>query len=509
MDSMCGGVGFIDFDRDGWEDVVLLNGSTLQKMNAGPSIRLYRNNHDLTFTDVTAQVGIVATGWAMGVAVADYDNDGFDDLYITFVDHAVLLHNDAGKHFTDVTAKAGVGNQGHWGTSAAFGDYDNDGFVDLYVANYVDIDLKNLPAFGSSPFCQYRGIKVSCGPRGLKGGRDRLFHNNGDGTFTDVTNQSGIDQNSYYGLGVVWLDYDGDGCQDIYVADDSSPSMLYKGDCHGHFKDVALEAGVAYSSDGLEQAGMGVDVSDFDRDGWLDIAKTNFSDDTNNLYRNLGNGQFEDVNGSSGFGPVSKPFLGFGLKFFDFDNDGWPDVLVANGHVNPQVEGKGFGVTYRERNLLFHNLQNGRFEEMGERAGSWLRIPRVGRGLAIADIDNDGRMDILISNLNGSPILAHNTAVAGHAILLRLIGSKSNRSAIGARVEVVTSSLTQIDEVRANSSYLSASDLRLHFGTGKYSKIDHLLVKWPSGTKQRFDQIKVDQEVTIDESKGIISEKPF
>jgi hypothetical protein len=345
MESMCGGIAVFDYDNDGWMDIFLVNGSTLEDLKSGtchPS-KLYRNNHDGSFTDVTAKSGISHCGWGFGVAVGDYDNDGNEDLYITYLDGAVLYHNNGDGTFTDVTATAGVGNTGHWGTSAAFGDYDNDGYLDLYVDNYVELDLNHLPEFGQDKFCQYRGFAVSCGPRGLKGGRDRLYHNNKDGTFTDVTEKLDIDPGSYYGLGVIWLDYDLDGCLDLYVSDDSTPSMLYHNDCKGGFTEVGAEAGVAYSGDGREQAGMGVDSADYDNDGWPDIVKANFSDDTNNLFHDDHNGEFTDLAGPSNFGPISIPFLGFGVKFLDLDNDGWQDIFVADGHVNPQVDQHSFG----------------------------------------------------------------------------------------------------------------------------------------------------------------------
>src|SRR6266568_7858392 len=294
METMCGGVAVFDYDNDGWMDIYFVNGSTLEDLHAGKCHpgKLYRNNHDGTFTDVSAKSGLNHCGWGFGVAVGDYDNDGWEDLYVTYLDGGVLYHNNRDGTFTDVTAKAGVGNAGHWGTSAAFGDYDGDGHLDLYVANYVDLDLDHLPEFGQGPFCQYRGIPVSCGPRGLKGGRDRLYRNNGDGTFTDVTERLNIDPNAYYGLGVLWLDYDQDGCLDLYVANDSSPSLLYHNNCHGGFDEVGAQAGVAYSADGREQAGMGVDTADYDNDGWPDIVKTNLSDDGNNLYHNDHSGGF-------------------------------------------------------------------------------------------------------------------------------------------------------------------------------------------------------------------------
>ena len=506
MESMCGGVGFIDYDADGWLDIVLLNGSTLKAQPQTNAVRIYHNNHDLTFTDVTSELGVNESGWGMGIAVADYNNDGYPDLYLTFLDHAVLLRNDKGRHFANVTAEAHVGNENRWGTSAAFGDFDNDGFADLYVTNYVDLDLKALPEFGSTAYCQYRGIKVSCGARGLKGSRDRLYHNNGDGTFTEVTEEADIDPRGYYGLGVLWLDYDNDGCQDIYVANDSSPSLLYKGDCKGHFASVGVEAGVAFSADGLTQAGMGVDAANFDHDGWLDLVKTNFSDDTNNLYRNLGNGEFIDVNGASGFGPISTSLLGFGVRFADFDNDGWPDIMVVNGHVNPQVEGHGFGVTYKERDLLFRNLQNGKFAEVSATAGKWMQVPRVGRGLAVADFNNDGRLDLLISHLDAEPILALNSAApAGRALTIELISAQGSHIPLGTRVTVMAGALTQVDEVRTNRSYLSASDHRLHFGLGDYKGTVKITVRWISGRVETYTDLPTRRIVVIQEGKGILS----
>jgi len=505
MESMCGGVAVLDYDNNGWMDIFLVNGSTLEDVRAGKCHpgKLYRNNHDGTFTDVSAKAGITHCGWGFGVAVGDYDNDGWEDLYITYLDGAVLYHNNGNGSFTDVTSKAGVGNTGRWGTSAAFGDYDNDGNLDLYVANYVDLDLNSLPEFGQGPFCTYRGIAVSCGPRGLKGGRDRLYHNNGDGTFTEVTEKLNIDPGGYYGLGALWLDYDLDGCLDLYVANDSSPSLLYHNDCKGNFTEVGAEAGVAYSADGREQAGMGIDSADYDHDGWPDIVKTNFSDDTNNLYHNDHAGQFTDLAGSSGFGAISVPFLGFGVKFFDFDNDGWTDIFVANGHVNPQVDQHSFGVTYAERPLLFRSLQDGKFGEIGLSAGVPLSRRYVARGTATADFLNNGSEDLLITVLDGSPILLRNQSTKkGHWLRIKTVGKKSNRDGFGARVEVKTGSLKQTAEVRANSSFESASDPRLHFGLGAATRVDSITVRWPSGTVDNIGSQAADQELLIEEGKG-------
>jgi enediyne biosynthesis protein E4 len=506
MESMCGGVAVFDYDNDGWMDIFLVNGSTLEDLRAGkchPS-KLYRNHHDGTFTDVSAKAGLNHCGWGFGVAVGDYDNDGWEDLYVTYLDGGVLYHNNHNGTFSDVTGKAGVANAGHWGTSASFGDYDNDGYLDLYVANYVDLDLNNLPVFGQGPFCSYRGIAVSCGPRGLKGGRDRLFHNNGDGTFTDVTEKLNIDAGSYYGLGVLWLDYDLDGCLDLYVANDSSPSLLYHNDCKGGFTEVGAQSGVAYSSDGREQAGMGIDSADYDNDGWPDLVKTNFSDDSNNLYHNDHNSEFTDMAGPTGFGPVSIPFLGFGVKFLDFDNDGWQDIFVANGHVNPQVDQHSFGVTYAERPLLFHNLQ-GKFSEIGLSSGAPLQKRYVARGVATGNFLNDGSEDLLMTVLDGPPVLLRKQgAKTGHWLRVKTVGTRSNRDGFGARIEIKADSLTQSLEVRANSSFESASDPRLHFGLGTPARVDSILVRWPSGRLDKAKPVTVDQEILIREGQGVV-----
>jgi hypothetical protein len=559
LESMCGGVAVFDYDNDGWTDILLVNGSTLEDLQSGKcrSSKLYHNNHGGTFKDVTAAAGLNTCRWGFGVAVGDYDNDGWEDVYITYLDGSVLYRNNGTGSFTDVTQKAGVGNEGRWGTSAAFGDYDNDGYLDLYVTNYVDLDLRHLPKFGDGPFCQYRGIPVSCGPRGLKGGRDRLYRNSGNGTFTDVTEKLNIDPNSNYGLGVIWLDYDRDGCRDLYVADDSSPSMLYHNDCKGGFTEVGTEAGTSYSADGREQAGMGVDSADYDNDGWPDIVKTNFSDDSNNLYHNDHNGEFTDLAGAANFGPISVPFLAFGVKFLDFDNDGWQDIFVANGHVNPQVDQQSFGTTYAERPFLFHNLRNGKFEEIGERLGHLddrntavgrpnesdahspsaqrryknspgrkpgvgpeTNEPRrdgtirgsqtppfsrryVGRGAATADFFNRGAEDVLVTVLDGSPLLVRNDSRHGHWLRIKTIGTRSNRDGFGARVEVKVGALTQTLEVRTNSSFESASDPRLHFGLGSATTVDSIVIHWPSGKLDSIGPQSADQQLDIEEGKGV------
>jgi enediyne biosynthesis protein E4 len=511
IETMCGGAAAFDYDNDGWMDILLVDGSTLADYGAGKCHppRLYHNNHDGTFTDVSAKSGLKFCGWGYGVAVGDYDNDGWEDVYITGFHGSALYHNNHDGTFTDVTAKAGVANAQGWGTSAAFGDYDNDGNLDLYVANYVDLDIDHLPKFGDGPFCQYRGIPVNCGPRGLKGGRDRLYHNNGDGTFTDVTEKLGIDSEKFYGLGVLWLDYDKDGCLDLYVANDSSPSLLYHNNCKGGFTEVGVEAGVAYSSDGGEQAGMGVDAADYDRDGWPDILKTNFSDDDNNLYHNDRNGEFTDVAGAAGLGAISNPYLGFGAKFFDYDNDGWPDIFVVNGHVDPQVDGHSFGVGYAERPFLFHNLRNGKFEEAGAKAGGALAKKYVGRAALSADFWNRGRQDLLITNLDAAPVLLRNEVPkAGHWLRVKTVGSKSNRDGFGAKVEITVAGSSRYAEVRAGSSFESSSDPRVHFGLGAATGVDSIVARWPSGQVDKVGAVGADQEVVIREGSGVYDRTP-
>jgi hypothetical protein len=510
LETQCGGAAAFDYDNDGWMDILLVDGSILEDYRAGKCHppRLYRNQHDGTFVDVSPKSGLNFCGWGYGVAIGDYDNDGWEDVYITGFRGSALYHNNHDGTFTDATAKAGVANADRWGTSTAFGDYDNDGKLDLYVANYVELDINDLPKFGDGPFCQYRGIPVNCGPRGLKGARDRLYHNNGDGTFTDVTEKLGIDPDSYYGLGVLWLDYDNDGCLDLYVANDSSPSLLYHNNCKGGFKEVGAEAGVAYSSDGREQAGMGVDAADFDRDGWLDIVKTNFSDDSNNLYHNDRNGEFTDVAGGAGIGAISIPYLGFGAKFFDFDNDGWPDLFIANGHVDPQVEGQSFGVGYQERPFLFHNLKNGKFEEIGEKSGVALRQKYVGRGALVADFWNRGREDVLMTNLDGSPVLLRNdTPTTGHWLRIKTIGTKSNRDGFGARIEIVANGSKTFAEVRAGSSFESSSDPRVHLGLGLATRVESIVIRWPSGQVDKLGPEVADQELVVEEGRGIVERR--
>lgn len=506
-----GGIAWIDFNNDGFPDLFLLNGSTFEDWRRGTSPRshLYRNNRDGTFADVSAGSGINHTGWGMGVCAGDYDNDGHDDLYVTYYGGNVLYHSNGDGTFADVTEKSGVRGHG-WGMGCAFGDYDNDGKLDLYVANYVDVDIEKLGNPGSAANCTYRSIATFCGPRGLPGGRDILFHNNGDGTFADVTEKAGIDPDGYMGLGVVMADFDRDGRLDIYVANDSTPSALYHNNGDGTFTDIAPQAGVAYSAEGQEQAGMGTDVGDYDNDGWPDLIKGNFSDDYNNLYHNNRDGTFTDLAYPAGFADVSWLFTTFGTKFLDYDNDGWKDIFLVNGMVFPQIGGYHTGITYAERNLLFHNRGDGKFDEIGANSGPGMALQKVSRGLATADYDNDGDVEMMVSNMNDSPdLIRHARRNSNHSILVKTVGVESNRDGIGAQVKVVAGGLAQIDEVRSGGSYLSSSDLRVHFGLGSATNIDRLEVRWPSGKVDVVTSPPVDRILVIKEGQGLVESSPF
>ena len=503
---MSGGVALLDYDKDGFQDIYFVNSLTvdLLKSNGKTKSALYRNNGDGTFTDVTAKAGVGDIGWGMGVAVADYNNDGFEDLYVTCVGPNRLLKNNGNGTFSDVTKTAGVDDQ-RWSAGAAFVDYDNDGRVDLFVANYVAFDFKNLPEFGKGRLCQYKGIPVQCGPRGLPGDGDTLYHNEGDGTFTDVTKKAGVsDPDGYYGMGVICSDFDEDGLVDIFVANDSTPNFLYKNNGDGTFKEIGFPAGVAVNENGSEQGSMGVTLGDYDHDGRLDLFVTNFDDDYNVLYHNDGQGSFTDVSHAANVAAVSLPFVGWGTKFFDYDNDGWVDLFVANGHVYPQIP------TYRQRNFIHKNNRNGTFTELGMELGPPLAEKRVGRGTAFGDLDNDGDVDIVINNLDGAPTLLRNDGGnANKSVLIRLAGVKSNRSGIGARVKIVSGDLVQTDEVHSGDSYISQSDLRLHFGLEKRTKIDLIEVRWPSGTVDKITDAKVNSIVSIKEGSGIVDQKTF
>ena len=505
LESTGTGVAIFDYDNDGWPDIFFVNGTTLAGFPGenAPSNHLYHNNHDGTFTDVTVSAGLSATGWGQGVCVGDYDNDGWEDLYLTYYGKNKLYHNVHGR-FEEVGELSGVaGNGKTWGSGCAFVDYDRDGYLDLIVANYADFDLLHAPAPGTRPTCLWKGIAVFCGPRGLPASKNILYRNLGNGHFQDVTASSHIDRTmGHYCFSVSSFDYDDDGWPDIYVACDSAPSILYHNNHDGTFTDVGILSGVAYNADGREQAGMGSTVADYDGDGRLDLFRTNFSDDTSTLYHNNGDGVFTDVTYQAGLGAHTQ-YLGWGTMFIDFDNDGWPDLLVVNGHVYPEVDSLKIGIDYNEPKLLYRNRGNGTFADVSQSAGPGITSVTPARGLAVGDLWNDGRISAVIVNRNGLPnLLVNQTRYANHWIDIKAVGTRSNRSGIGARVLVRTSSRQQIAEVRSGSSYISHSDMRLHFGLGVENEIQGIEVRWPSGLAERFPDARADTVITIREGSG-------
>jgi hypothetical protein len=507
------GVAFYDYDNDGWLDIFLVNGTRLEGFPAGqePFNHLFKNNRDGTFTDITLKAGLKHTGWGQGVCIGDYDNDGNDDLFITYYGKNVLYHNNGNGTFTDVSEKSGVaGSRTRWGTGCAFLDYDNDGKLDLFVGNYIDMDLKTAPVPESGP-CLYKAVMVACGPPGLTGDTNILYHNNGNGTFTDVSEKAGVTKVSgTYALGVCVADYNNDGFPDIYVANDSTKSLLYRNNKDGTFTEIGLEAGCVLSADGKPQAGMGVSAADYDCDGNLDIVKTNFAGDTPSLYRNMGDWNFEDATFQAGLG-LHTQYLGWGCGFFDYDNDGWADILICNGHVYPEVEQLTTEAGYPQKKLLYHNLRNGRFKEVTPNAGPGITVPNASRGCAFGDYDNDGDVDFVINSVNGPPQLVRcDSKLDNNWLKVKCIGVKSNRTAIGARVKCVTTvpgepkPHRQIDEVRSGGGYISQSDLRIHFGLAKAEKVDLLEVRWPSGQVDTVKDVKVNQLVYVKEGFGIV-----
>jgi enediyne biosynthesis protein E4 len=506
VESMSGGVALFDYDNDGYLDIYFVNSLTvdLVKSKTKTKSTLYHNNGNGTFTDVTDRAGVGDVGWGMGVAVGDYNNDGFDDLYVTCLGQNHLFKNNGNGTFTDVTERAGVGDP-RWSTGAAFVDYDKDGKLDLFVSNYVNFDINHLPEFGQGRLCQYKSVPVQCGPRGLPGAGDSLYHNNGDGTFTDVSKRAGVsDPDGYYGLGVICSDFDDDGLVDIYVANDSTPNFLYHNNGDGTFKEIGFTSGTAVNDNGSEQGSMGVTVGDYDHDGRFDLFVTNFADEYNTLYHSDGRASFTDVSYAAKLAAASLPYVGWGTKFFDFDNDGWVDLFVANGHVYPQM------TNYRQRSLLYKNNRDGTFTEVAAQYGAPLMEQRVGRGVAFGDIDNDGDIDLVINDLDASPQLLRNDGGnANNAVLIKTVGVKNNRDGIGARVKIVAGDLTQIDEVRSGGSYISQSDLRLHFGLEKRTKIDLIEVRWPDGVIDKIADVGVNKLLTIKEGQGLSAQKDF
>ncbi len=510
IESMAGGVLLLDYDGDGWLDIYFTNSPSVDMALHGQKAKsaLYHNNHDGTFTDVTDKAGVGYPCWAMGGAVGDYNNDGWPDILITCEEGMVLYRNNGDGTFTDVTKQAGLTDP-RWSTGAAFADYDGDGFVDLMVSRYVEFDLANPPQFGMGPTCRFRGIPVQCGPRGMKGLEDSLYHNNGDGTFSDVSKAAGVDDpHGYYGLGVIWSDFADSGRPDLFVADDSTPNYLYRNDGKGHFTDVSYISGTAVSADGGEMAGMGVAICDFNHTGRFSIHVTNFEDQSNSLYRNDGNMTFTDVSDAAGIGSVTVPYMGWGTGCVDFDNDGWPDLFVVNGHVYPQVDSLQVGMKYRQRKLVFRNLKNGTFADVSDSVGPAVAIPQPSRGAAFGDLFNDGRIDVVVENIDGSPMILRNDDTSqNHWIAFQLIGTHSNRLALGAKVRVTAGSLSQVDEVRSGGSYLSQNDLRPHFGLGVANKVDRLQIQWPSGATQTLDNLAADKFYKVIEGKGIMPDE--
>ena len=514
------GVALLDYDNDGWLDIYLVNGSTFDAQTGKttpPHAALFHNNHDGTFTDVAAKAGVTNDRWGLGVAVGDYDNDGWPDLYVTNLGTNRLYHNNHDGTFTDVAARAGVGldsgdpNVVGDHTGATFGDYDGDGRLDLFVAGYIRFDFAHPPVAGSKEAsheqCQYRGVDVMCGPRGLQGDHDHLFHNNGDGTFTDVSEKAGVsDKQKLYGLGVLFVDVNNDGRPDLLVANDSTPNYFYINKGDGTFDDQSYLSGFALNGDGREVSNMGLAAGDYENNGHLDLVSTDFSDDYDLVFLNDGQGNLTDVSYRSGIASPTVPFVGFGDGFLDYDNDGWKDLLIVNGHVYPQVDQHpDWGMSYAQRPLLFHNLGNGKFELVPAVEGTGLAAVGVGRGAAFGDLFNDGKIDVVINNLDGPPTLLRNVNPDHHHwVELKLIGhGKTPRDAVGTTVYLTTGAMRQREDVLSGGSYLSSSDMRVHFGLGDTDKVDGVEVHWAGGPVEKVELPSVDRIYTVEEGKGI------
>ena len=527
LEEMGGGAAFYDYDHDGWLDIFLVNGSSLDPKvrDSQPASYLFHNNRDGTFTDVTKKAGLTHSGWGQACCVGDYDNDGFDDLFVTYWGQNVLYRNNGDGTFTNVSEKAGVAGSGTcWGAGCCFLDYDRDGHLDLFVASYVNFDPAKAPRPGQSAYCRYNDIPVPCGPQGFAGGTNILYRNRGDGTFADVSESSGVSRprgpgtmvfvgsnwqaTGSYGMGAASADFDNDGWPDIYVACDSAPSLLYRNNHDGTFREIAVPAGCALDENGVALSGMGVGVGDYDADGWLDIVRTNFSEQVTSLYRNFGGG-FGDASVRAGLGAIRK-YVGFGVDFFDFDNDGWKDIFIANGHVYAQIASRKLHITYRQPKVLYRNLGNGKFQDVSATAGDAIRAENLGRGCAFGDFDNDGDVDVIVNNLDGPPTLLRNDGGnSRNGILIKCLGTRSNRSGIGTRVKVTNGAHSQIDEVRSGSSYYSQSDFRLHFGLGDATTADSVELSWPSGVKETFRDLPAGHLFVIQETKGIVSRQRF
>jgi enediyne biosynthesis protein E4 len=512
VESMSGGVALIDYDGDGWPDIYFTNAQSVDMALHGKKSRsaLYHNNHDGTFTDVTEKAGVGYPCWAMGASVGDYNNDGLPDLLVTCFGGVVLYRNNGNGTFTDVTKIAGLSGDTGWATGAAFGDYDNDGWADLFVSHYVDFHLNDLPAFGSSKSCKYLGLDVQCGPRGLKGSPDTLYHNNGDGTFTDVSEKSGVgDPERRYGLTALWSDFNSDGKLDLLVTNDGEANYLYQGDGTGKFADVALNSGVAVNEDGAEQANMGVAIGDYVHNGNMSFALSHFDNEYAALYRNDGGMNFTDMSIASGVARGTQGYVGWGDAFVDFSNDGWQDLFVVNGHVYPQIDSAHVNTRYLEPKLLFLNRCDGTFRNISKQVGAAIQIPQVSRGMAIGDLFNDGKLEAVVENLSGKPmILRPEMGPPNHWISFQLQGVKSNRLALNARVKATSGDLVQLGEVISGGSYLSQSDLRIHFGLGTHDHLDKAEIIWPGGRVETLTNLAADRFYLVTEGQGVISSKP-
>ena len=502
------GVGLIDYNNDGWLDIYVVNGSTFNALDGKetpPHAALFRNNHDGTFTDVAAEAGVTNDRWGVGVTIADYDNDGWPDIYVSNWGKNRLYHNNHNGTFTDMAEKAGV-QLGNWSTGATWGDYDGDGRLDLFVPGYVHFDRDNLPSGGESgvpdTFCTFRGVQVNCGPRGLKGEPDHLFRNNGDGTFTDTSEKAGVaDAPGYYGLASLFVDINNDGKMDLLVADDSTPNYLYLNKGDGTFEDVSYSSGYALNEAGRETASMGIAAGDFENNGMVDVFNTTFSDDYKPLYRNDGEGNLTDSSYQLGIAEVSVPFLAWGNAFLDYDNDGWKDLIMSDGHVYPQVDEHAWGTSFAERPMLFHNMGGKKFEVVPAVESSGLADVIVGRGLAVGDLFNDGKLDVVINVLDGHPVILRNvSADKNHWVELKLVGGpKSPRDAVGATVYLTANGMKQRGDVLSGGSYASTNDPRLHFGLGQATKVDDIEIHWPDGRREHVSVPGVDRIVTITE----------
>jgi len=498
------GVGIFDYDNDGLPDIFVVNATTLDgAQGQQPTNHLYRNLGNLRFQDVTAAAGLMQSGWGQGVCVGDYDNDGFRDLFVTYYGHSVLYHNEGNGTFKDVTAEAGLlSTDTRWDTGCSFFDYDLDGKLDLVITGYVDFNRDKVPEPGSNGYCQWKGLPVMCGPRGLPAGHNFLFHNEGSGKFSDVSQVSGIGRaTGCYGFTVSTSDFDNDGYPDLYVACDSTPSLLYRNQRNGTFEEMGVQSGVSLNEDGQEQAGMGVAVSDYDEDGHVDILKSNFGDDTPNLYHNNGDGSFEDRVYQSGLGAHTQ-YLGWGAHFIDADNDGRKDILIVNGHVYPQVDESKLPTRYKQPGLFYWNVGGGKFKDLSDAAGPGLTTPHVSRGSACGDLDNDGALEIVINNLGGRPTLLKNYGTHRNWLLAKCIGASCNRDAIGARVFVYIGQRRISGEVQSGTSFLSQNDARLHFGLDRDSRYDHVEVIWPGGKRERFPGGTANRIVVLKEGQG-------